>query len=345
MASPSPATIPSWAALQASCGGSPSTQEGLVIMQGSTNPVLADLKTNPWSPRAICSITGNWTPQLVTQRTISWSASQAGQSVIATLDLFSGTTGLVAGWTGGGFMDGLHAWSPDQGLLAYLTSDATAVNLHLLSGGGDRVVTTLGAVPGRGVNPAEDDSFLGFSADGQFFALVQTFTGSGDHLQVRRSRDGTLAYSQANGTMATWSNSGSRLYFRQTGSAVVNVWDPSTGVSQAFGQQLAWVRPRTDFGDDNLAFTVRDSSGIPHVWLYGHSGRSGGQLPGVRSTPTFLLSVLVFYVEEAPCGANCGPGPATQPDGHTFVYDTGSQHETVSTIAQVLGTSPRLGQV
>jgi hypothetical protein len=281
---------------------------------------------------------------------ISWSATQGspgtpGQSVIATLDLFSGTSVVVAGWTGGGFMDGLHAWSADLGLLAYVTSDSSAVNLHLLSGGGDRVVATLGAVPGRGLNPTEDDAFLGFSADGQYFAFVQTFTGSGDHLQVRRASDGGLVYSQATATMATWSSLGSRLYFRQPGSAVIDVWDPSAGVSQAFAQQLAWVRPRSAAGADNLAFTVRDPSGTPHIWLYGSGGRSGGELKGVRSSPAFLTSVVLFYLEEAPCAPNCGIGPAVQPDGHTFVYDIGRQAETASTISQVLGSWPRLGQV
>lgn len=319
-----------------------------MIMQGSTKFVLADETNNPWSPRPICSINGSWAPQLVTQRTISWWATQgnpsaAGQSVIVTLDLFSGTTAVVASWQGGASLDGLHAWSADLGQLIYVTSDPTTVNLHRLSGGGDKVLATLGAVPGRGGTP-DDDAYLGFSSDGQYFALAQTYTGTGAHLQVRRATDGSLVYSQANGTMATWSSLGSRLYFRQTGSSVIDVWDPSTGVSQLFGQQLAWIRPRSDVGADELAFTVRDSAGTPHVYLYGSGGRSGGQLAGVRSSPTFLLPALLFYDEEAPCGSNCGIGPPTAPDGHTFTYDTGSQTEHASTIAVVLGTWPRLGQ-
>lgn len=318
-------------------------------MQGSTTPVLADLTSTAVIPQVLCSISGSPSPQLVTQRMISWSATQGssgspGQSVIVTLDLFSGTSAVVASWTGGAFMDGLHAWSADQGLLAYVTSDSSAVNLHLLSGGGDRVVATLGPVPGRGLNPTEDDYFLGFSSDGQYFAFVQTFTSSGDHLQIRRSSDGGLVYTQATATMATWSSIGSNLYFRQPNSAVIEVWDPSAGVARAFPQLLAWIRPRPDAGADNIAFTVRDSSGTPHVWLYGSGGRSGGQLTGVRSSPVFLTPVLIFYLEEAPCGSNCGIGPAVQPDGHTFVYDTGRQAETASTISQVLGSWPRLGQ-
>ncbi len=343
-----PVAVPGWAALQGTCSGAPATQEALLVMQGSTTPVLADV-TDARNPKTICTISGSWSPQLVTQTMISWSGTQGspgtpGDSVVAVLDLYTGTSTVVANWTGGGFLDGLHAWSPDRGFLAYLTSDSNAVNLHLLSGGGDRVVASMGAVPGRGVNPAEDDAYLGFSPDGAYFALVQSYTASGDHLQIRKTTDGSLAYSQASGTMATWGSSGSRLYFRKPLGATISLWDSSGGVSQAFGQQLAWIRPRADPGDDNLAFTVRDTPGTPHVWVYGHGGRSGGELPNIRSSAVWVNAVSAFYIEEAPCGNNCGPGPATQPDGKTFTYDVGRQVEDPSRISQVLGAWPRPGQ-
>ena len=103
---------------------------------------------------------------------------------------------------------------------------------------------------------------------------MQTFTSSGDQLQVRRTIDGSLAFSLSKGTMATWGSTGSKLYYRMPKSSSVQVWDSSAGVSQAISQ-TAWIRPRADAGDDNIAFTVRDSAGTPHVWLYGHGGRSG----------------------------------------------------------------------
>ncbi|HEV2034335.1 MAG TPA: hypothetical protein VGU71_09070 [Candidatus Dormibacteraeota bacterium] len=321
----------------------------MLVMQGTSLPLLADV-TDAAHPLTICSFAGAWQPQLVTQTMVSWYASQGppgapSTSAIVTLDVFSGISALVATWTGNGFMDGLYAWSPDQSLLAYITSDASAVNLHLLSGGGDRVVASLGPVPGRGVSPTEDDAYLGFSADGGSFALEQTFTSAGDRLQVRRAYDGGLAYSQASSTMATWGSSGSRLYFRQPLGTQISVWDSTSGVSTAFGQSLAWIKPRADAGDDYLAFSVRDSSGTPHVWLYGHGGRAGGMLVGVRASPVFLNTTTLFYVEEASCSPNCGPGPATQPDGRTFTYDIGRGVESPSSIASVLGSWPRPGQI
>jgi Tol biopolymer transport system component len=318
-------------------------------LQGAANPILADVE-NAQAPKTLCGISGaNVSPQLVTQTMISWYATQgsptaAGTSVIAVLDLFSGTSTVVASWSGGGFMDGLHAWSPDRGFLAYVASDSSGVALHLLSGGGDRVVATMGAVPARGLDPSQDDSYLAFSPDGAYFALVQTFTSSGDELQIRRTIDGGLAFSLAKGTMATWGSTGSRLYYRMPGSNQVQVWDSKAGVSQAISQQ-SWIRPRAGAGGDDIAFTVRDSAGTPHVWLYGSNGRAGGQLPNARSSPAWLNATELFLVEEAACTNNCGIGPTWQPDGKTFTYDVAHQAETASKIAVVYGAWPRPGQL
>ena len=347
---PSPVAVPAWAALHASCAGSPAAQEAVLKLQGAANPVLADV-SNAKSPRTVCGISGgSFQPQLVTQTMISWYATQgnpttAATSVIAALDLFTGGSTVVATWSGGSFMDGLHAWSPDRGFLAYMASNASSVELHLLSGGGDRVVASLGPVPGRGPDPNQDDAYLAFSPDGAYFALVQTFTSSGDQLQVRRTIDGSLAFSLSKGTMATWGSTGSRLYYRMPNSSLVQVWDSKAGVSQALAKQLSWIRPRADAGDDNIAFTVRDTAGTPHVWLYGHGGRSGGQLPNVRSSPIWLNSTELFYAEEAVCSTNCGIGPAWQPDGKTFTFDVAAQAETASKISQVYSAWPRPGQV
>src|SRR5580693_823637 len=95
---PSPGIVPAWAVMQATCTGAPAAQEALLTMQGSNSLVLADV-TNPLNPHPLCTLTGTWQPQLVTQRMVSWSATQGspgtnGASVIATLDVFSGISGL-----------------------------------------------------------------------------------------------------------------------------------------------------------------------------------------------------------------------------------------------------------
>ena len=351
---PTPLAVPAWAQLHASCGGAASAQEAVLSLQGQTSLVIADV-SDARNPHTICTLAGNPSsagqvaPELVTQTMISWYSSQAnhnptplGTSLIAVLDLTTGSSTVAASWQGGGFLDGLHAWSPDRGFLAYVTSDPNAVNLHLLSGGGDRVVSTMGAVPGRGGNPLQDDAYLAFSPDGAYFALDQTFTGSGDQLQVFRTQDGSVAYSLHTGTMATWGSTGSSLYFRQPGSGVVEVWSSGGGVKQAIGQQLQWIQPRADAGDDNLAFTVRDSTGMPSVWLYGHGGRSGGKLPNPRSGPVWLNSTTLLDFEESKCTGLCQVAWST--DGKTYTFDTATQTETASRIAQVYGVWPRPGQ-
>ena len=333
--------------MSATCTGQPAAHEALLVMKGSPKLILADV-SDANHPKQICTLSGAWSPRLVTQRMISWWASQnpgqGGPSKLVSLDLFAGTTSVIASWQGGFFLDGLHAWSPDESSIAYLTSDANAVKLHLISGGGDRVITQFPAIPGRGVNPNEDDAYLGFSADGTYFALVETFTTGGQQLQIRRTKDGTLAYGQATGTMATFQSIGSRLYFREPSSTTIKVWDPTAGVSQLFGQATAWLRPVADAGDDNVAFTTLDGSGLPHVSLYGHDGRSGGQIQNVRSTPAFLNTTSLFLIEEAACSADCGLGQSSKATGNTFVYSLSSQTETSSSIASVLGSWPRVGQ-
>src|SRR3981081_4209023 len=104
------------------------------------------------------------------------------------------------------------------------------------------------------------------------------------------------------------------------------------------------MRRRADPRHHTLALHVRDTPGTPHVWVYGHGGRSGGQLPNIRSSAVWVNTVAAVYIEEAACGNHRGPGPATQPDGKTFTYDVVRQVEDPSRISQVLGAWPRPGQ-
>src|SRR5437879_8158663 len=64
---PTPVTVPSWAAMHATCSGAPATQEALINLQGATHPVLADV-TDPTHPRTICNITRPCSPQTAPQR-------------------------------------------------------------------------------------------------------------------------------------------------------------------------------------------------------------------------------------------------------------------------------------
>ena len=103
----------------------------------------------------------------------------------------------------------MYAWSPDQSTLSYLSSNGDKVEWHALSAAGDVRLSDLGSVPGRGVDPNSDDVMIGFSADGKYVALENTFTnstgaaGEPPPFQVVQLSDHKLVYSRTAGTMAT----------------------------------------------------------------------------------------------------------------------------------------------
>jgi len=115
---------------------------------------------------------------------------------------------------------------------------------------------------------------------------------------------------------------GSKLYFRQPNASVIYVWTPRAHpepfAGHAGSSSAGYVR-RADAGDDYLAFTVRDSGGIPHVSrLYGTAGRQEEQLPNERLTPSFLTRPRCPGGETV--RSSCASAPSTQPDGKTFTY-------------------------
>ena len=218
----------------------------------------------------------------------------------------------------------------------------TATAWHLVAGGRDQVLASLPAVPGRGVSQQDDDFMLGFSPDGLYLAMVQTFAtgGTGDSapLQVRRTSDGGLVYSAASGTMAVWASVPSRLFFRDA-AGVLSRWDPSSGVS-VMQSSLRWTRPHASPDGRWVAYTTYDSAFHPHVALYSVQGNSLGPAPiGLRSGAQFLNNTLVWYQEEIAC--DCGLSQS-QLTGHTFIYDIGASGESASRITGLFDAWPRV---
>ncbi|HYS02030.1 MAG TPA: hypothetical protein VET82_06750, partial [Candidatus Eisenbacteria bacterium] len=247
-------------------------------------------------------------------------------------------------WQNGGFGAGTFAWSPD-GSLAYIRatagtdafSGAGSWELHIRQRGQDRVLTTLPGVPGRGVSADDDDTFLAFSADGQYIALETTFTGPS---QVRAAADGSLVKALPQGiTMAVWAGTG--LFYRDQGG--VYRWDP-TGTTSLVLPGVKWIRPRASSDGKWIAYSVRDSTGLPHVNVFSVSAgttfsiSSGGRVDAVFLTPTIL-----WDREERLCTASdaCFMSP-TLPTGMTFIYDLATRLESRSVIAAVGAVWPRM---
>jgi hypothetical protein len=345
---PRPTAIPSGSPSNSTCTGAIDSTHNLVLatLEGSTTVILRDI-TNTSAAQTICTFTGTIGPHFATASVVGYadgSQSTGSPGNIKRVDLAAGVATTVASWGRSGFGSGSFDWSPDGTRLTYIGAGAPGPTWHLVSGGTDRLLTTLPAVPGRGTSPQSDDDFmLAFSPDGLYLALVQTFStgGSGETapLQIRRAGDGALVYSAGSGTMAVWASVPSRLFFRSA-DGVVSRWDPSSGVT-TMQSSLRWHQPHASPDGRWIAYTIYDSSQLPHVGLYSVQSNSLGPQPaGLRSGALFLNNGLLWYQEEA--ASECGLGGCSQTTGRTFIYDIAGAAESKSRLTGVFDAWPRV---
>jgi hypothetical protein len=310
--------------------------DALVIgtVTGDPTYVIRDIQ-DPANAKNLCKFdAGALSPQFAsaTQVTYTTAANQ-----IIKADLVGGTTTVLAIF-GAGFGSGQYAISPDGRSITYIDGNAW----HLASPSGNKVLTTLPPVPGRGINPDEDDSFLSFSPDGQYLALVQTIRGSGTGPaaadQVRKASDGSLVYSTSGMTMGVWASVPSRLFFRDSGGTMRR-WDPSTGVSSML--PLRWISPKSSPDGRWIAYTFRTSSGLGAIGLYSVQSNSvSNTTPPGRSGVRFLGNNLVFYSGERACSTCFGGQPT--PTGVTYIYEIAGATEVVSRLSAVLDAWPHV---
>ena len=294
--------------------------DNLVIgtVSGDPTVVVRDIQ-DPSHARNLCSFDpAAIAPQFVSATQVAYET--AGNQIIKA-DLAGGSTTVLASFAAG-FGSGQYSFSPDGRSVTYLNGNAW----HLAGPSGDHVLTTLPAVPGRGTNPDEDDSFLSFSPDGLYLALVQTFhiggTGATAPDQVRKASDGSLVFSTTGMTMGVWASVPSRLFFRDS-SGTVHRWDPSTGLSSML--PLRWVRPRSSPDGRWIAYTFGTSTTVQGVGFYSvQSNTVANTSPPGRSTPKFLTSDLVWYT-----GSSL-----------TYIYDIAGTSEVVSRLSGVVDAWP-----
>lgn len=351
---PSPGGAAAPPAARLTCGSaiSPTANLALVTLRGDTGVKVRDI-SDLSQPISRCSLNGAAAShfRFRTATQVSYVASDgAGDGALYLADLPSKHTSLVRTWTGGAFADWVYAWSPDGKTLSYLTSTVEALTWHLLSASGDITISRLGPVPGRDVNPDIDDAMTGFSADGQYVAVEQTFSGTdagapsdAPAFQVVRLADHKLVYSRKDGTMATWSGSGAHLYFRTI--AGVETWNPTAGV-QLVVPGLAWIHPWPSADGLRIVYTAADGTGNHHV---GYLRLTDQPIAGIvlsfepRADALFLNSTLVWYAQEASCAqVQCGRGgpPLT---GRTFLHDLITIGERPSVDVTVFDSWPHVG--
>ena len=310
--------------------------DNLVIgtIVGDPTVVVRDIQ-DPANARNLCTFDSSaLAPQFVNGTTVAYETS-ANQIVRA--DLATGNATVLASY-GTGFGSGQYAFSPDGSALTYLDGDVW----HLVTAAGNRVLSTLPAVPGRGVSPTQDDSMLAFSPDGRYIAYFQTFHtgGSGETApdQVRRAGDGGLVYSTSGATMAVWASVPSRLFFRDSTGAVKR-WDATSGVSSM--TTLGWIRPKASPDGRWIAYTFSAPGGIDGVGFYSVQANSvSNTTPPGRSGVRFLTNDLVFYVGEKACSTCFGGEPT--PTGVTYIYSIAGASEITSRLAAVNDAWPRV---
>ena len=336
-ASPGPSGAPGPASL-VHCATTVPAGDNLVIgtVVGDPTVVVRDIQ-DPANAKNLCTFDPNViSPEFVSASAVAYVTSE---SQIIEAPLAGGATTIRATFSGGPMNSGQYAISPDGRLMTYLDGNAW----HLAGPSGNRVLTTLPAVPGRGINPDEDDSFLSFSPDGLYFALFQTFHigGSGETApdQIRRASDGSLVYSTSGMTMAVWASVPSRLFFRDT-SGNVHRWDPSTSLSSM--TSLHWIRPRSSPDGRWIAYTFRTPSGLGGIGFYSVQANSVSNttLPG-RSGVKFLTNDLVWYAGEKACTSNCGP-QTTIPTGVTYIYSIAGASEITSRLSSTYDAWPKV---
>jgi len=329
--SPSASASPGPAAL-VHCTVPVPTGDNLVIgsVNGDPTVVVRDIQ-DPSNARNVCAFDANVIgPQFVSATTVSYETPDGS---LLKARLAAGTT-TVMGTFAPGINNGQYAISPDGSTATYLDGGSW----HLAGPSGDKVVTTLPALPARGVNPNQDDSYLAFSPDGQYIALFQTFRigGSGATApdQIRHAGDGSLVYSTSGMTMAVWASSPTRLYFRD-GKGGVKRWNPATGVEAVV--TLPWIRPRSSPDGRWIAYTTLASSGLEQFGLYGVPANQVQPLPLTgRTGVAFLNNDLVFYLGQRACSNCLGP----ERTGVSYIYDIAGGTEVISRLSAVYDAWP-----
>jgi len=289
----------------------PAGHDLALVSLGNTSGIAVRDIAEISNAATVCSADGGTLFRFVDSTHISYIVTGPnGQGALYLFDLQNNTTSLVRAWSAQAFINEVYAWSPDGKILTYLSSDPGGVTWHVRSAAGDVVLSRLGAILSRTVDPNNDDAMVGFSADGLYVSLEETFGSQGSApFQIIHLADHQLAYSRTNGTMATWSRSGARLLYRTTSG--VEAWDPTNG-AQLIVPGLSWIHPWPSADGLRIAYTTVSASGnhFPGYIRLDDQPVAGIQLSKLpRAGAVFLTSTIVWYAQESICGvtAPCGP--------------------------------------
>jgi hypothetical protein len=232
-----------------------------------------------------------------------------------------------------------------------LSLDYSRSELHVVSGGHDRLVATAPPYPwGVGCEGVPDqhcedlDDRTLYSPDGAYISFVQNWGGPVLRIwtsdgKLLKAIDGSVSGYRSAPTMSVWS--GTSLYWRD--SAGVEAW--RDGQESLLLPGVVWIGPKASPAGGRIVFEARDASGVPSVYLLDTAKETVQLVARLRSGPAFLTSRYIWYQAQRLCAANdpfpCNAGAATIATGKTYIHDLDTGSETESVITYVFDVWPR----
>jgi hypothetical protein len=312
------------------------TNRVLGTLLGSDRTVVRDVTDITHPKTIVTSAIGSLIPRFASGTDVSY-VDQSGS--LMRLDLTGPSTTAV------GPCVGFYDWSPDGTTAVYLTQSNSALALHQVKAGQDRVLDSMPPVPaaGCGSQTCADrfDYRLSFSPDGAFISLVENWGGpvfrlwNTDGTLVKTIDASALAGAEPP-TMSAWS--GKSLYFRDANG--VEVW--RDGAISSFLSGVKWIRPKASPGGGQIVYAARDSAGWAHAFLVDISSAQVRDLGKGRFEPAFLTPTLIWYKGERACvpADSCDPSLPVIASGTTYIYDLQDGTETESRITSVADVWP-----
>jgi WD40-like Beta Propeller Repeat len=297
----------------------------LITLRGSNRIVVRDI-TDINHATTVGNLGAIQQPRFVSSTVVSY----VNDNGLVRAPLTGSPTTLVAAQA-----MGFYAWSPDGKTAAYMSSRAnsgggTTMQLHLVSGGNDRIVSSMPGLPsgfGCESQACADgwDFHLEYSPDGRFITWAQSVT---DVFRMWTAAGIDVTPSTPFVNMSLWS--GANFYFED--SKAVKVW--SNGVVSTFLPGVVWIRPKASPGGGLIVYETRDAAGVSRTYVVDTTTAEVRQLGSkYRAEPAFLTARFIWYKGERYCNLNeCFAGSAL-PTGKTYIYDlqTGTEAESIIT--------------
>jgi hypothetical protein len=352
--SPSAAASPTPVPVSVACQETVSASSEPLVIELTPNHDGLELDSvhDPVNPGLMCSLQGG-AFRFISATEIGYATSSSlndpinGTSTIGRIDLADMHHPLAVATVQGAVLD--FAWSPDGTSVAYLLytsapglGSGAANQLWLKTGDAQpRALTPLIPLFGRG-GSISDETIVRFSPDGKYLVMVDTYVDgpapvSPDqaHFQVRAMPAGNLVWVPPTAltagdkigasfvTMATWSRTGDRLYYRD--AAGVQSWDPPSTVT-TIAAGLAWFSPMVSPDGKLVAYTV-NLDAQPHVEVRDLVTNEVRILPGIRGAPFFVSSTALIVAVYEPSKQQ-GPGALPYAQTGAVLYDLNTGVET-----------------